>query len=427
MNVKNILWAATIIIAMVLAGCTSNRGNQQYEEVEEGVIILEPEPETREEPITEIKTEEEIIQEGIIAVLDPYANFTSTWARTDAHFFFSRSEWQAQQPEYILYRLPFNNIAYGEQIKLPGEGEIEILGLNNDYIFISRWNGEWNLHGHDYDIYRISLLTLEAELIDTGTYFGVPFFHLASNSIIFSHGDFEGRRVWLEALDLNNGTRHTFYEFNSDNFESGTGWRLMENDAALFINSGWYGVEPYSDFILIDRNLQGVQIQLEDIYGMPAPEPQNPGEEFIFGLGALWHSNYVTIDGWVYYLWAWDVRQGNLNRIRLDGTQNMLVEENTGIASLLKVNNTLFGTVYTETPYEDAPWYEAVKFSYEEDFSVAKVLGGGWHGHNSALILSKLTGTDMVMVVNASFFRVDGHVQALYCTESGALFTLYDR
>jgi len=50
------------------------------------------------------------------------------------------------------------------------------------------------------------------------------------------------------------------------------------------------------------------------------------------------------------------------------------------------------------------------------------VLGGGWHGHNFLLGIERLGGTDMIMVMQYSFFRVDGRVVALYCAATWDLF-----
>jgi len=173
----------------------------------------------------------------IIASIDPLANFTSTWARTDNYFFFPyERRWVSKYDndgfplewsiEHILYRLPLSDIAQGESIQVPGDGQIHIVGVNEQYLFISRSGDSWPVWGNE--TYQISLSTWEAAHInsDAGTYHGVPFYHASSNSIIFVRRIFEegespwadGLTVQFEALNLNTGERHTFFEYRPGRF-----------------------------------------------------------------------------------------------------------------------------------------------------------------------------------------------------------------
>jgi len=425
MIMKKLLTLKIILLLPLLllfTGCESESitesTNNEYNNVVEQVPIVEDEDVEDESPY-EVK-----------AVRDLYASFTSTWARTAEHFFFAYTRFSAEFPHgnFILYRLPFDDIEQGEQIVVPGEGEIEIIGLDEQYLFIARRADEAGDGGLRYfEVYRISLSTLEAALIDDGVYYGVPFFHPIRNSIIFAHSVFDESSVWLEYLQLDTGIRGTIYRFESDNFFTfETGWWQVENDAVVFINSSWGGVDAHSDFILIDSEMQAQRIELDNIdIGIALPSlPQNPAGEFISGLEVRTWSP-VTIDNRVYYLlggdgWGW---HGNLYRINIDGTQNTLLQDDIDFSELFSVNNTLLATIFPR-PHQvnSSVWYEAVVLA--EDGSIEKVLGGGWHGHNSAFSVQHLMGTDMVMVKQLNFFTVDGWVLALYCTNTGALFSL---
>jgi len=365
---------------------------------------------------------------GILAVIDRMANSTSTWAKTTNHFFFVHTyfDMYTWEHEHVLYRLPLSNISRGERVALPTDDEIEILGICNNYLFISRMTGDWFLQS--YNIYRISLLTLETTFIDTGVYYGVPFFHRASNSILFARRDSNEPTVQLEALRLNTGARDIFFEFNSFAFDSGTGWLLTEDGSVLFVNSSWGAIDPWSDFILIDAGLNAKHILFDEIdwawdWGFQEPmPPQNPAEEFLYELGAFPFGIYAIMGNRIFYAWCevWGSWGGSLYSINLDGTQNTLLQESISIETLLVINNTLFATIFVDT-YLDVALNEAVVLT--GDGHIAKVIGGGMHGHNSAFDMVQLMDTNFVMVMQLSFFRVDGNVVALYCTATGALFS----
>jgi len=362
----------------------------------EYINMIELEPEEKDEYICldeHVLSAESVDDEAtslnrIVAARDVYANFTSTWAKTEEHFFFTSTRFTTEfiDGDFALYRLPLDDITKGGRIDVPGDGEIEILGLDEQYLFVSRRYDDpdtWRLQ--HYEVYRISLLTLDAMLIDEGAYYGVPFFKLTNNSILFSHVDFDNRIVWLEYLYLDTGARHTFFEFESDNFHSlGTGWWQMEDGSIVFINSIWGGAEPGSDFILIDSELQSRQIQLDEIDGtfMRAPKP-----------------------------------------LSLDDTQDIFLQDNIDFTGLFSINDILIATIFPR-PHrgEASAWYEAIVLA--EDGSTVKVLGGGWYGHNAGFGIQQLAGTDMIMIKQLNYFKVDGWVLGLYCTTTGVLFSL---
>jgi len=434
---KKVLQLLVVVLLLLsFVGCASDADDRQYEPMAESVDDEYSYEVEQGSVVEDVEEKEPEVENEIRAVVDPMANFTSTWAKTDTHFFFSYTRFSRDYGDdgnavyhihYALYRLPLNDITRGERVAVPGDGEFEILGMSEQYLFVSRRSSDWD--SRSYDTYRISLSTLEAVFIDSGIYYGIPFFHLASNSILFAHGGFDEGAVRLEYLRLDTDQRNIFYEFDSENFLSfNTGWWQMENDAVVFINSNWAGVDGSADFILIDSELQARQIRSYEIErGITLPsEPQNPAEEFIFELGAHSFGGYATIGDWVYYLWIEDRGHGrsrNLYRINIDGTQNTLLQEETGINWLWGVNNTLLAVVPTDQPAEGpASWYEAVVLA--EDGSVAKVLGGGWYGHNATFGIQQLMDTDMVMIMQFNFFIVYGSVLGLYCTTTGALFSL---
>ena len=378
----------------------------------------------------------------IKAVYDANANFTTTWAKTPTHFFIAHVYFTVSynidginigQRNYALYRVPLNNLEQGTRVPIPGDGEIGIVGVNDYYLFISRWDGDF--HQGYYEIYRISLQNLHVQLIDSGMFFGVPRLHQASNSILVAYEEFnglDGSIYRLESLSLDTGKRRTVYEFE-DHHALGIGWRQIEGDAVLFLAHSWGSGIKY---VLIDSELVAMQIQSSQIYAATTrtwpPQLNNPAEEFIYTLEwgpFTWGMRHATMGNWLYYLWSDDWLPwggfGNslrLYRIRLDGTQNMLLQDEMGFNSLLYVGNTLFATVYTPS-HHDVDWHEAVILSQYGD--IERVIGGGGHGHNCAFDIRRFQDTDMVKIMEFNFFRIDGRVQGLFCTATGALFSLY--
>ena len=442
-------------LLLLPAACGAEEYQPQQDEPEAGYAYdeypnqAEPLPENasnddvnQEPPVG--TSDEDITPAGAAGIIGLHS--TSNWAKTPEYFFFSHThrtsdyvadgEW-VHHVEYMLYRLLLSNIAQGERVALPGDGEIEIVGISPQYLFVSRRTGDW--WTGNFSTYRISLEDLQATLIDYGIYYGVPRFHPASNSILFAHGDIFAPEescqrqinIRLESLQLDTGMRRIFYEYDSYNSDSGMGWRQLDSGDIVFINGSWGGVEWGSDFILIDAELNAARTQHDDIaeYLFPQPPPRSPAEEILVEQG-LWYGHYATLEDWVYYLrFGWEDNvgwHGNLYRMGFYGTSNMLVQENTDIASLLNVNNTLLATVLVRPEDDwlgdDVDWHEAVVLS--QDYGVAKILGGGWSGHNSGFGMQRLGDTGMVMIMDLNFFTVDGWVQGLYCTVTGALFSL---
>jgi len=191
----------------------------------------------------------EIVDETV-AVFDSNINFTTYWAKTDEFVFLPDGAG--------IVRLPLSDITQGDVIPVPSDGEARLVGINEDYIFVCRRDVvDWQYYR--IDTYRVSLQTLETTLIDSGNYSGVPFYHAASNSILFPHqkwhSDLGTLLFWLEALQLETGERHIIYESNSF-IDMGIRWRKMKNGTAL----GNYGSR-----VFIDAELHARSILWDDI------------------------------------------------------------------------------------------------------------------------------------------------------------------
>jgi len=175
----------------------------------------------------------EIVEETV-AVFDSNINFTTYWAKTDEYFFLS--------VEAGIGRLPFSDITQVYIIPVPDNGEVGFAGINEDYIFVYRRDIiDWQYYR--INTYRVLLQTLEATLIDSGSYNGVPFYHAASNSILFArqkrHRDSNTFLFWLEALLLDTGERRTIYESNYRIAMEGLHWWEMK-DGIVLVDYGYY-------------------------------------------------------------------------------------------------------------------------------------------------------------------------------------------
>jgi hypothetical protein len=111
----------------------------------------------------------------------------------------------------------------------------------------------------------------------------------------------------------------------------------------------------------------------------------------------------------------------NLYRINIDGTQNTLIQENTEVFRLFSANGILFAAIETERIDSVNPCIAAI---LSPDGHVEKVIGNGLNGHNVGFGMERVPNTDMLMVMDYIYFRVDGQVQGVYCTATGALFSL---
>jgi len=457
-----------LFLLLLLAGCASDTSNPQQEsiaeEYEEHPSSIEQEPPAEsindehstsdeqgleaknEVPLEKNQNEQELIividecpnpgeqnwedeiygiEYEIKAIVDLNTNFTSTWAKTDKYFFFSRTHitfvyaedgTSVRQFDSALYRLPLNDITQGDRVAVPHAGSVGIVGTCGQYLFISQRSCDMSAMAN---IYRIAPSTMQATYVYSNEFWGVPVFHAASNSILFAYPNDWHSTLRLGSFQLDTGIHRTIYEFGTYNHHAeNMGWWQMENDAVIFVNILWVASDWGPETSLIDADLQVQRIQLDEV-GRRQPVPQNPAEEFIFELGVRL-GQYATIDDWVYYLSSpWG---SSLYRIKVDGTQNMLVEEGSNIRWLLDINGTPVGTIFARPNY-DTDWHEAVLFS--QDGGISKVLGSGSDGHNWIFHIQHLPGTDMVMIINLSVFRLDGSVQALYCTATGALFSVY--
>ena len=425
------LFLASLLCLFVFVGCSS-AAEQPQESLAEIVpyeLAHIPEPEE-----SEPEQAEEVNQEKISVMIDRRA-FTSTQAKTNEYFFFTFREGFGDDAEFALYQLPLNDIAQGRRVHVPGDGEIEIVGLCEDYLFVSRRSGDHFLR--HYYIYRISLSTLEAQVVGEGIYSGVPFFHAPSNSILLSYRNLDESLTCLEAFHINTGQHRKIYEFEDLTNSLNSGWWKLECGGVVFISSSWGAFELGSEFIFIDTELQAKKIERGQILNAPPThaihlEAQNPAEEFILSLETVFHNvnfgSFVTIDEWVYYLWSdegWGRFGNDLHRIRVDGTQNTLLQRGMYAYRLFNINDNLFATIVPQPPEgESGVYQQAVKLS--ADGSIEKMLGNGIHGHNSGFSIQALEGTDLVLVMQLNFFTVDGWVLYVYCTTTGTLFRIGD-
>ena len=304
----------------------------------------------------------------------PYSQtitFTSTWAKTDDYFFLANER---------LYRLPLEDISQGQAIDFTQtEGVVRIVGAGSGYLFVAVYDERDWMIGRNHYIYQVSLDGLQSQLIDSGEYYGVPFFHQASNSILFARGDMDEGVVWLDSLNLDTGARHTFFEFESDNFFTDqAGWRQMDDGAVVFINAAWGAIEPRSDFVFIDADLEAKRVGLEET---------------------------------------------NIRPIAMQEITRDFMQENEDIVMLFS-----FGGVYIaaidadEEESIDARLLQIALLS--QDGEAREILAEVWHGHNSHLEIKHLEEAGLLMVKQGSFWRVDSVVQGLYCLYCDIWFRL---
>ena len=425
----------TLLLLLVFAGCSSDVDNQLDESTDEPKIaeeehLYEEEEEHLEEAYQFQEPDADNDEDGeetppqIVAVKNTYPNFSSAWAKNDTHFFLVDAFYSADFPSgrFTLYGLPLDDISQGQEMHVPGEGMIEIVGIDEQYLYISIRSdqpGEQWAALRRYEFFRISLSTFEATLIYKGEYLGTSFLHLASNSIISISGDLDKGLMWLEYYRLDTSTQNIFYELELYGFDFGVNWVQMEDEAVVLIG----GRHP----ILIDSELYAQHILLEEMYGFfwhgdHLVTPQNPAEEYVLELGRRYYSNwsFATVNDKVYYLWRDNHRYGDLYRMNIDGTESALLRDDYDFWELFNINDTLIATHNTGNGDGNAAWYRAILLSNEGDF--LKALGSGFHGHNYILDVQQLPGTDMVMIVQLDYFKVDGRVVSLYNTATGAFF-----
>ena len=79
--------------------------------------------------------------------------------------------------------------------------------------------------------------------------------------------DLDEKLIWLEALQVDAGSRKTIYEFEGNVFFLHTsGWMQTEDDGVIFFNCVVGGVvDGTPDRYLIDYELTTKQIQPQDI------------------------------------------------------------------------------------------------------------------------------------------------------------------
>lgn len=394
------------------------------------------------------------------AIPSTQSNSSSAWVRTDDYLFFAYTRYLFEYDDYgnrpssdnvhVLYRVPFANITQGEQVPVPGEGEIDIAGISDEYIIVRRHTAIVGTSLY-YRLYRISLSTYEATLIYASVYsseliyWGVnhstPFFHAASYSLLYFHSCYNDSRLWLEYLCLQTGARNTFFELQTEAYfpTHGTVWLHMEDGAVVLrayaLWSMWTVVRTH--YILIDAHLNARAIQRGDI-AFPSSDPYGT-RTLLRNLGVFSTGAVAQRGDWVYFLRSWGYSPTprsrwyhRLYRIRTDGTGRELMHEYLEFYSLYMFDGKLFATVPTMRDRH----YDAVKLA--EDGSIAKVIGFGAEEmcaycwgiecvHPSPLFhLMRLDDTDLVMLVQSKIGGFNGGaiswITGLYCLTTGAIF-----
>jgi hypothetical protein len=441
-----------VIGVLLLAGCGSAAEPQVeidntaapdvvgVSEIEENIIkenTTEENFEVEIEQLPEVEDDETEVVPEIWVVRDFAANFTSRWAKTPTHFFLAHNYWAYEDGRHThypaLYRLPLNNISQGQMIDLPDSGMIDILGMNDEYLLISHEKtGDWR-RSH-FVIYRLSFETLQATQIAEGVFSCVGRFHAASNSILFLYVDFdlpfEEVTSKLYSLCLDTGERHMIYELETEFLGGIFSWIQVEDDAVVF--SAEFA-QLGGDMVLIDSQLNATQISGITWSDSQSPRFWNqqlpyysPAREFIYEIEA-WRNGYVILGDWVYYLVSEhtvldrpDLVRMDLWRINLDATQNTLLQEDTNIFRLYSTSNTLFG-LYGRYFNVDSMRAGAVRL--DGYGNVIAIFGVGSDGHNARLGFESLTGTNMVMAMQYSFFGGDAFVLGIYNPETNEYFS----
>jgi len=188
-------------------------------------------------------------------------------------------------------------------------------------------------------------------------------------------------------------------------------------------NGGW-------EHVFIDSELNARDERfVEVIWNNDAPwsqthQPQNQAENYLYELGVFPYRALITIGDWIYYSWneawsecSWWSIFGNLYRINIDGTRNTLLREENDISALWNINDRLLATIFVR-PSHDSDIHKTVVLSH--DGKIENIFGGGWDGHNSVFWMQQVADTGIVMAIQNSW------IQGLYCTITGALFTLYN-
>ena len=437
---KILIGTMLVLVLLSFVGCGGDDADYPHQEVMDEDLVAEYEyGETKEDIEDEHEENSSIGHYGevewpdITVTLKQEITSTSRWARNDTHFFFSTTS-EGRRSFFTsdaLYRLSFDDITQGSRVLLPeGEGEVEIVGISHSHLFISRREIiEWN--NQNFVVYAICLETLVVDIIDSGVYLGVARFHEASNSILFGRGDAEGERFWIEALCLDTKERHVLFEFKNARIFTYRGpiWRQIEDGGVVFESGCWYVFGGAMRRVFIDAHLNAGAINYYQITEY-VQQDLSAAKEFIAERRENFYRHYwkyAIVGDWLYYLHNRYDRwfSFDLYRVRFDGTENTLVAKDTDIARLLGANNMLFATVFAEhfeEPSDGTAWYYVAKLS--EDGEVLKILGRGWHGHNSIFGTEKLYDTDFVMIMRYIYSIPDGRVQGLYCTRTGALFNL---
>ncbi|MCL2365160.1 MAG: DUF5050 domain-containing protein [Defluviitaleaceae bacterium] len=178
-------------------------------------------------------------------------------------------------------------------------------------------------------------------------------------------------------------------------------------------------------YIYIDAELNAKSIngrQIAQLWHLPGV-PQNAGEAYVMDLPLAWRS-FATVGDWVYFIQreTWSDMHLQLYRIRTDGTEKALLQEESNVGGLFASNNLLFATVLAEPEFQfDGEYMHAVLLS--DSMETVVHFGSGWSGQHSRFIIQSITGTDLVAAMEGTHFPLFNQITGVYCTRTGAVFT----
>ena len=371
---------------------------------------------------------------------DPNSNFASTYAKTATHLFFvdiqqiierdDNGEAVGSRTYHYLYRTSLNNITQRQRIAVPSAGEIEIVGLTDDYLFISvNVQNSYDWTDRTFSIYRVALTDFAPTQITTGNFFGAPRFHNASGYLLTafvptvqneSGHTISGGIVQLNAVDLQTQESTMFFEFESEYFLDGS-WTSVTDDGLIFMNRAWGAGS--GDWVHINKNLNAyvitegrdsIFIDSMANYGLP------PALTGIFSERNINMHEWVQAGEIVYFIdrvfAEGDSSTRSLYSVNVDGSNMGLIEENTALREIYTFNNYIFATIGTGCGY-DSEWVQAAILN--ENFESTITFGAGFSGHNAAFFTFNLQNSNLIFAYQGSFFGRGTHIVGIFCTESG--------
>ena len=176
--------AALLLIALL---CLSACGNVTPPEETDFAATR-----TTESTTEEVTTQKQYPAPKPPETLDTDYAFTTTWAKTPAHFYAVILD--GSQRRLLLSRVPLGDITKAEALSPPEEYKghalesINVCGVTEQWLFIdcNYENRESDTWSNIYVLFRISLETLESEVMEDGKdYRGNTWYNAGSNSLLF--------------------------------------------------------------------------------------------------------------------------------------------------------------------------------------------------------------------------------------------------